>query len=353
MDSFWDGKSVLVTGHTGFKGTWLCLLLESLGANVSGFSLFEEGNPRYALWSEVSKDLSVLSKIGDINEVAAFRSFVGEVQPEIVFHLAAQPIVSEGYLDPIGTVRDNVLGTTSVLFNALKSERLNAVVNVTTDKVYKNKEWIWPYRETDALGGSDPYSASKSCAEIVSKSIKLSYYIPKCIPLVAVRAGNVIGGGDFAVDRLIPDIARSVIRDGGTLKVRCLEATRPWQHVLDPLWGYLMLARYLVRNNDYEIEALNFSPNDPDRLSVRDVIGVAERTLGKKIMIEETSGSFKESRLLQLDSSMARDMLGWQPLMSSVEAIESSVQWYKQHYEGAKAIDLMTDELNIVLEREM
>ena len=264
--SFWNGKTVFVTGHTGFKGGWIAHWLSELGACVHGYALNPPTTPNFFTETNLQERL-VGANIGDIRDLGLLDKAIKQSKPDIVIHMAAQPLVRESYNTPVETFSANVMGTVNVLEASRRVGTVKAIVNITTDKCYDNKEWIWPYRESDRLGGHDPYSASKACAEIVAAAYRSSFLSDADIQLASVRAGNVIGGGDWATDRLIPDFLRA-LDAGETLKIRSPNAVRPWQHVLEPLSGYLMLAEQLYEQGEPFAEAWNFGPNEEDARSV-------------------------------------------------------------------------------------
>ena len=320
----YKNKNVLVTGHTGFKGSWLCLWLEKLGANVSGISLPPSTTPNH--WSSLS--LRTSSRLQDIRDSIGIKDAIQEIKPSIIFHLAAQPLVRSSYLDPVGTWSTNVMGTINVLEAARSVESVQAIVAVTTDKCYENKEWVWPYRETDPLGGKDPYSASKGAMELAISSYRTSFYQQSGLLLASARAGNVIGGGDWSEDRLIPDFLRSIQSDE-ILEIRQPNSTRPWQHVLDCLSGYLLLGQKLLEGNAIAAEAWNFGPDYEHNKKVRDILSQLQKYIpNSKIKFLDQPPSFYESKLLQLDSSKARTFLGWSPVLNFEETIAQTSQWY-------------------------
>ena len=330
----WRGRRVLVTGHTGFKGSWLTLWLQRLGANVTGFSDCVPTEPSHF----EALGLDVDDRRGDIADADAVARLVNEAQPEIVFHLAAQPLVRRAYADPIGTYRANVIGTLS-LFEACRAQGgVAAIVSATTDKVYRNREWERGYREDDALGGADPYSASKSCVELMTESYRASYLGgPAAMRIASVRAGNVIGGGDWAEDRLIPDLVRAQF-EGRAVSIRHPDATRPWQHVLDPLAGYLELGARLLAGDDSAAEAWNFGPEAKASIRVRDIVAALQRQLpAVRADYARDPGGPHEAGLLQLDSAKATARLGWRPRWES-EMIERTVEWYRAFYEEGRVI---------------
>jgi len=331
--SFWCGKRVLVTGHTGFKGSWLCMWLHALGAEVHGFaldppttpSLYEVADVAGLMQSDVRADLADLVKL---------RMAVESVQPEVVLHLAAQPLVRESYADPVGTFRTNVLGTAHVLEAVRHVDSVRAVVVVTTDKVYENREWLYPYRENDRLGGHDPYSASKAAAELVVDSYRKSFFSGETAPRIATaRAGNVIGGGDWAADRLVPDCLRA-FQDGKPVRIRYPDAVRPWQHVLEPLCGYLLLAEDLFSGAVRE-GAWNFGPDSRDNRSVGEIANETSKLWGGNAVVDVIGGDHPhEAGQLRLDASLAVQKLGWKPRCPVAEALMITVAWHKAWLAG-------------------
>ena len=337
--SNWHGRSVFVTGHTGFKGSWITLWLHHLGAAVHGYAtrpptapnLFEVAGIQALLASDTRADLS---------DVAALRSALERARPEVIFHLAAQPLVRESYRDPIGTFTTNVLGTAHVLEAARKIETVRAIVLITTDKVYENRHWVYPYREIDPLGGHDPYSASKAAAEIVSAAYRASFFSESSLRTIRVataRAGNVIGGGDWAADRLIPDCFRGFENKEPVL-LRYPDAVRPWQHVLDPLAGYLQLAQRLCLGDGQKFAAAwNFGPDAESDATVGQIAELAAHLWGDdaKVVRAESTHNPHEAGLLRLDSSRARAELGWRPRWSLQKAVLRAVTWHRSWERGA------------------
>lgn len=334
FNSIYKGKKVLVTGHTGFKGAWLCLWLKELGANVIGYSLNPNTKPSF--FEILNIDKEIVSIIGDIRDEKYLNDVIENYEPEIVFHLAAQPLVRLSYIDPKNTYETNVIGTLNLFESIRKSSSVKAIVNITTDKCYDNKEWVYGYRETDPMGGYDPYSSSKGCVELLTNSYRQSFFNNLNISVASVRAGNVIGGGDWAEDRLIPDIARAISQNKEII-TRNPNATRPWQYVLEPLSGYLLIGSYMLENTIDCSEAWNFGPNDNDILSVDEVIKKSITTWGKgKFRIDNYDNHPHEAKLLKLDISKAKANLKWKPIYNSNIAIDETIKWYKEFYENDK-----------------
>ncbi|RSZ43848.1 CDP-glucose 4,6-dehydratase [Variovorax sp. 553] len=321
----WQGRRVLVTGHTGFKGSWLAMWLHALGAEVHGFSL-PPPTPTNLFTQARVADLLQGHAIADVRDGQALKHAVREAMPEIVFHLAAQPLVRYSYQEPAETYATNVMGTVNLLEAVRACEGVRAVVNVTTDKCYDNREWLWGYRESEALGGADPYSSSKACAELVTAAYRASFLAQAGVAVATARAGNVIGGGDWADDRLVPDFFRA-LQAQRALDVRYAGATRPWQHVLEPLSGYLMLAERLVKGDALAASAWNFGPADEDAIPVRQLL---DRLVGKvpgTQWRETHAKTVHEAGYLKLDSSRARSELGWHPRWRLDEALDRIVEW--------------------------
>ena len=342
--SFWKSKNVLVTGHTGFKGGWLCLWLNLLGANVDGFSLKPKKENEFYL--KVFKDrFPGEEKFSDINDIKALSGFIKSQRPEIIFHLAAQPLVRYSYLNPIDTFKTNIMGVINIMEVARKASQKPVIINVTTDKVYENQEWIWAYRENEKLGGNDPYSASKACSEIVTNSYIKSFFKGSGIKVATARAGNVIGGGDMSIDRLIPDYFRS-LQMNEPLTIRNPLATRPWQHVLEPVSGYIKLAENLSLDNDEKFcGAWNFGPLG-DAISVGEVINrLIAITGGKPFQLDDNFNPH-EAQSLMLDSTKARKLLGWYPKLSIDEALTLTYQWFQQAQSGSDLLKLSLQQIS-------
>ena len=330
----WRGKRVLVTGHTGFKGGWLSVWLASLGAKVAGYALDPPTRPSFFVSARVGELLA--DHRGDIRDAPATRRVIEAFDPEVVFHLAAQPIVKEGYRAPVDTYATNVVGTASVLEACRHAPSLAAVVVVTTDKCYENREWDRGYVETDALGGHDPYSNSKACAELVSDAFRRSYFSgdARTVGIATARAGNVIGGGDWAADRLIPDLVRAAMA-GTEALIRNPGATRPWQHVLEPLHGYLLLAEALLDDPARHAEAWNFGPDAGGDRAVRDVVeSLAARWQGRLRWRLDTAEHPHEAGKLMLDSAKAHARLAWKPRLALDDALALTADWYARYMGG-------------------
>lgn len=348
--SFWTGKKVLLTGHTGFKGSWMCVLLRSLGARVSGFSVDLPTSP--ALFDLAGLAADVADRRGDVTDLAALKVAVGEAEPDVIIHMAAQPIVKVGYSDPILTYATNVMGTAHVLEAARAAPSVRVVLVVTTDKCYENKEWYWGYRETDELGGFDPYSNSKACAELVTSSFRRSFFSSPDHPVavISARAGNVIGGGDFAADRIVPDAFRA-FSSGEPLQVRNPKAIRPWQHVLDPLWGYATLVERAFAEPALYAEAWNFGPGADNEQPVDVLVdGVVRRWGGAARWQQEFGHHPKETRLLRIDASKAMQRLGWLPRLPFEAMLDWTVSWYHAFAAGGDARELTRRQVDAYLD---
>lgn len=335
---FWKDRQVLITGHTGFKGAWLALWMHKLGAKVHGLALEPPTHPSLYKVAEISELLTSDLRV-DIRDIESVRQAITDIQPEIVFHLAAQPLVSYGYQQPIETYAVNVMGTAHVLEASRQTSSVKAIVAITTDKCYENLEWVYPYRETDRLGGADPYSNSKACAELVVSAYRKSFFQGEpdmSIPAVATaRAGNVIGGGDWAENRLIPDCIRAFQSDT-PLELRYPHAIRPWQHVLEPLFGYILLAESLVGQASSSFcEAWNFGPEFYDSVTVGTVASMAADLWGATVTVDKASPLHHEAGTLQLDSSKAHARLGWKPQWSLQQAMKETISWYCAWVNGA------------------
>lgn len=346
--SFWQGKKVFLTGHTGFKGSWLSLWLHSMGADVKGYALPPPTQP--SLFEEAKVTQKIASEIGDIRDFEKLKASMAGFDPDLLLHMAAQPLVRLSYREPLETYDTNVMGTAKVLEAARSCPNLKAIVNVTTDKCYENKEWVWGYREDEAMGGYDPYSSSKGCAELVSSAYRRSFLKDQGIGLATARAGNVIGGGDWSDDRLIPDILRAFEKEQGVI-VRNLKSTRPWQHVLEPLSGYLVLAQQLYNDPAAYAEAWNFGPKDEDAKTV-------EWILDKMVAKWQGNASWRlddqpqphEASFLKLDISKAKSKLHWQPIWPLEHTLERIVRWHQAWLNKQDSQGLCLSEIHTYME---
>lgn len=324
--TFWSGKSVFITGHTGFKGGWLAHWLSEMGSKVHGYSLDPPTELNFFVETGLGDRLEQ-SIIGDVLDLVRLKKALESSNPDIVFHLAAQPLVLESYSHPLGTLATNIMGTANLLEACRSSDSILAIVNVTSDKCYQNREWLWPYRETEPLGGRDPYSVSKACAEMITDAYRESFLAERGIHLASARAGNVIGGGDWAKDRLVPDCLRA-FDSGETLNVRSPNAIRPWQHVIEPLAGYLTLAEKLCAEGVRHADSWNFGPDEADSKPVR---WIADRLSygrqGARWTVESQEYAH-EAGYLRLDSSKARAILGWTPRWGLEVALNKTVEWH-------------------------
>jgi len=330
---FYRNKKILITGHTGFKGSWLTLFLNQLDAHVMGIALESKTTDDFFVVNNI--DELCISRIFDIANYNQLKATITEFKPDLIFHLAAQPLVRFSYTNPLETYQTNVMGTANLLESLKYLDKKCAVVIITTDKVYENKEWHHPYRESDRLGGNDPYSSSKACSEIVVSSFRNSFFHPDQNArhqksIATARAGNVIGGGDWSDDRLVPDIVKA-IRKGTEIIIRNPEAIRPWQHVLDPLYGYLLLGAHLYENPKKFGGAWNFGPYPEEVLKVEEVVKAAIRILEEgNYRIEKEENAPHEATLLKLDISKALNILHWKPRVKTEEAIALTLDWYKE-----------------------
>lgn len=346
---FFKGKKVFLTGHTGFKGSWLSRMLVLAGADVTGYSL--EAPTKPDLFSMLKLESEMKSVTGDVRDGELLQKAVNEAKPEIVLHLAAQPIVRESYKNPAATYETNVMGTVNILEAVRRTDSVRSFLNVTTDKVYKNNEWEWGYRETDVLDGYDPYSNSKSCSELVTHSYKSSFLDEAGVAVSTARAGNVIGGGDFAVDRIIPDCVRAVSA-GRKIQVRNPHSTRPYQHVLEPLYAYLLIAK-----EQYEHPGLagayNVGPDDRDCITTGELADLFCGAWGNGAEWENLyAGGPHEANFLKLDCSRMKNTFGWKPRWRVKDAVEKSVEWYRAWTEGMDMIPI-TDRQIEKYDREM
>jgi CDP-glucose 4,6-dehydratase len=347
--SFWQGKRVFLTGHTGFKGGWLSLWLQQLGAELTGYALQAPTEP--SLFEVAGVARGMRSIIGDVRDGDSLKRAMSEARPDIVIHMAAQPLVRYSYANPVETYSTNVMGVVHLLEAVRATESVRSVVNVTSDKCYENKEWPWGYRENEAMGGYDPYSNSKGCAELVTAAYRNSYFNPEKyaehgVAVATGRAGNVIGGGDWALDRLIPDMLRAISL-GQAVRIRSPEAIRPWQHVLEPLSGYLMLAEKLYTHGPVNAEGWNFGPHDTDARPVRWIIERMTQVWGEGASWAlDGQPQPHEATYLKLDCSKARARLGWQPRWDLGLTIEKIVEWHKALEQGADMRQTTLSQIN-------
>ena len=348
---FWHGRRVFLTGHTGFKGSWLALWLNQLGAKVHGLALAPNTVPNLFQAAELEGCLAG-STIADVRDLKAICAAMGQAAPEVVFHLAAQPLVRASYADPVGTYSTNVMGTVHLLEAVRQTPSVRAVVVVTTDKCYQNQEWAWGYRETDPLGGHDPYSNSKACTELVSAAYRQSFFSQaqtsgRGAAIATARAGNVIGGGDWSADRLIPDVVRA-IEAGEPVQIRNPMATRPWQHVLEPLRGYLTLAQALVERRHLNADAFNFGPSAEDVWSVGRVVDTVCRKFDDKATWNQDHNAHPhEAKSLALDISRANLLLRWRPKLDIETALTMTVDWVKGFMSGVDAQEMTLAQIQV------
>jgi CDP-glucose 4,6-dehydratase len=346
-EKFWKGKSVFITGHTGFKGSWLSIWLHRMDAFVSGYSLAPPTIPNNFELTGIEND--IISETNDIRDYSLLEKAIRINKPEIVFHMAAQPLVRRSYVDPVETYSTNVMGTVHLLEAVRKTGCVKAVINVTSDKCYENKEWIWGYRENDPMGGYDPYSSSKGCAELVNSAYLNSFfnsaeYGTHGVALASVRAGNVVGGGDFGEDRLVPDIVRA-FSAGEPVNIRQPNSVRPWQHVLEPLSGYLMLAEKLYNEGEKYSGAWNFGPAEDSVKTVGWIVEKIADYWGESAKWTTDNGNHPhEAQFLKLDCSKARNLLGWKSIFSIEKTLEWSVDWYKIYCENSDLLREKTEE---------
>lgn len=340
--NFYSGKRVLVTGHTGFKGTWLCRLLLNMGAQVTGYSLEPPTEP--SVFGLAGMDRQMNSITGDIRDLDRLLEVFREQKPEIVLHLAAQPIVRESYKNPVYTYETNVMGTVNILECIRQTDSVRSFLNVTTDKVYHNREWEWGYREDDPLDGFDPYSNSKSCSELVTHSYKNSFFMDGVPAVSTARAGNVIGGGDFAADRIIPDCIRAALA-GKSIPVRNPHSTRPFQHVLEPLYAYLMIAAMQYEESKYS-GYYNVGPDDRDCVTTGELVDLFCHAWGDGQTWENHFvGGPHEANFLKLDCSRIKSVFNWKPVWNVCTAVEKTVEWTKEWQAG--------QDINIIMDRQI
>lgn len=342
--NFYKGKRVFVTGHTGFKGSWLCRILVNAGAEVTGYSMEPPTNPSLFTIIQLEKEIS--SVTGDIRDRRALKAAFGRAQPEIVLHLAAQPIVRDSYKDPAYTYETNVMGTVNILECVRNSSCVRSFLNVTTDKVYLNREWTWGYRENEELDGFDPYSNSKSCSELVTHSYKNSFFADGKTAISTARAGNVIGGGDFANDRIIPDCVRAM-SEGKEIIVRNPFSTRPYQHVLEPLFAYLMIAAMQYDDGRYA-GWYNVGPDECDCVTTGELVDLFCRHWGENAAWKNVSeeNAPHEANFLKLDCSKMKSVFGWKPRWHMEEAVEKTVEWSKAYLGGGNIVEIMDRQID-------
>lgn len=344
-DSFWKGRKVLITGHTGFKGSWLALILIELGAEVTGLSLKPQGKNN--LYKELFLKNKIKSVYGDINNIKTVKKTLTRCDPEIIFHMAAQPLVRESYIDPIYTLNTNIIGTANIMNIAKDLSSLKAFINITSDKCYQNNEDKHAFVENDPMGGKDPYSASKGCAELVASSYYHSFFKPHNIPLASVRAGNVIGGGDWSNDRLVPDLLFS-INNKSDLIIRNPNAIRPWQHVIEPLSGYIQLAEKLVAEGHKWSGGWNFGPEDNDAKEVSWIVNSFQKYSKQTIkVIYEEAPDMPESSYLRLNIDKSKTVLGWYPKWNIEETIKLIVDWNYCFNKGLSAEEICLKQINM------
>lgn len=347
--NFYKNKTILVTGHTGFKGSWLCKILINSGANVIGYSLDPPTQPNLFNISNIEKDM--ISIIGDISDLEKLKSTFDTYKPELVIHMAAQPIVRDSYADPVYTYNTNVMGTVNILECIRISNCVKSFLNVTTDKVYHNNEWLWGYRETDALDGFDPYSNSKSCSELVTHSYKNSFFADRKVAVSTARAGNVIGGGDFANDRIIPDCVRAA-SNKQTIGVRNPNSIRPYQHVLEPLFAYLMIIEKQYNDISYS-GYYNVGPDDIDCITTGALVDLFCKSWSDEISWENQSveNAPHEAGFLKLDCSKLKSVFNWQPRWNIKTAINKTVEWSKVYLKQENIAEIMDSQINEFIEK--
>lgn len=340
---FWRGKRVFLTGHTGFKGSWLSLWLQSMGAHVQGYALPPPTQP--ALFEEANVAQGMLSTVGDVRDLSHLTEAMRRFAPEIVLHMAAQPLVRLSYAQPVDTYATNVMGTVHLLEAARLTDSVRVVLNVTTDKCYENQEWHWGYREDEPMGGHDPYSNSKGCSELVTSAYRRSFMAERGIALASARAGNVMGGGDWAQDRLVPDILRALEKQQAVL-IRNPHAIRPWQHVLEPLSGYLCLAQHLSASGQAFAQAWNFGPRDEDAQPVQWIVQRMTQAWSQGATWQVAQGDHPhEAHFLKLDISKARAELGWQPRWSLDTALQKITEWHQAWLAGRNVRELCLSQI--------
>ncbi len=340
MSKFYRDKKVLVTGHTGFIGSWLTECLTKRDADLCGYALDPPSHPN--MFEVLELESEILDIRGDIRNKDLFKKTLQKFQPEIVFHLAAQPIVLDSYDNPVDTFETNVTGTVNLLNELRQVDSVKTIIVMTSDKSYRNNEWVYPYRENDLLGGKDPYSASKSCQDIVVDSFRESYFLNTGVGISSVRAGNVIGGGDWAQYRIVPDLVRGIVK-GETVKIRNPDSIRPWQHVLEPISGILTLAERMHNDIDFS-GAWNFGPEQNNEISVKELVEMFINIWGSGSYAFDEVHNPKEANNLQLDISKAKRKLNWTPRYNFSTALNETVEWYKEYYRNPAIMDKKTGE---------
>lgn len=339
---FWKSKKVFLTGHSGFKGAWLAFILNSFGAEVKGYSLSPATEPN--LFDTIKLNTLINSVTGDIRDLETLQREFDAFKPDIVFHLAAQPLVLEGYKNPADTYSTNVMGTVNILECVRRSDSIQSFVNVTTDKVYHNNEWCYGYRETDTLDGIDPYSNSKSCSELVTACYVRSFLSARNVAVSTMRAGNVIGGGDFADNRIIPDCVRAALK-GNVIEVRNPNSVRPYQHVLDALFAYIEVAEAQYADKRFA-GSYNVAPAEEDTVTTGELVGLFCKNWGEDLRWESKSlNQPREANLLKLDCSKLKATFNWQPVWNIATAIDKSVEWYKLYRDGADVTVCMANQI--------
>ena len=347
MINFWQDKKVLVTGHTGFKGAWLAFILNALGAKVTGYALEPPTKP--SLFELIELHKKITSIAGDVRDLENLRSVFDNCRPEIVFHMSAQPIVLEGYKNPVNTYSTNVMGTVNILECLRQSESVRSFLNVTTDKVYRNNEWTWGYRETDTLDGIDPYSNSKSCSELVTACYARSFFYARDVAISTARAGNVIGGGDFADFRIIPDCFRAALK-GQNILVRNPNSIRPYQHVLESLFAYMTIAANQYADKNFA-DCYNVGPNESDCLTTGELVDIFCKEWGEGLTWESKSlEQPREANFLKLDCSKIKSVFAWKPTWNIKTAVEKSVEWYKAFRDKKNLAQCMNHQIEKFME---
>lgn len=348
--SFYKGKTILITGHTGFKGSWMCKVLTMLGANVVGYALESPTTPNLFDTAKIANNITSIT--GDIRDLDKLYGTLQKYRPEIVIHMAAQPIVRESYADPVYTYETNVMGTVNICEAVRLCDSVKSFVNVTTDKVYKNNEWEWGYRESDALDGYDPYSNSKSCSELVTSSYIKSFLADRGVAVSTCRAGNVIGGGDFAKDRIIPDCVRAM-ETGSKITVRNPYSTRPYQHVLEPVIAYLTLAMKQYEDRKFA-GCYNIGPDDCDCVATGRLVDIFCKAWGDGVSWENVAdkNAPHEANFLKLDCSKIKSVLGWKPCWHITDGVEKTVEWSKAYFKHENVSAIMEKQINEYMDME-